>query len=185
MIWKFKTDGAINFRVSNRVMSDRLNWNNEWWCKIKETRWNFSLRTLLLPRFSSHFFLILFTSSRNQGRYATKLFFAYIFSFFSLLVFILTLRVFIIIAHITQTSTKTHTERERETEEENSKYKQLTTEHISIHKKAMQQHQRSVDRQRVALSNINHKTKHDDFYTKLERIRLSAAASSSSKSCKT
>ncbi|CAF2603776.1 unnamed protein product [Rotaria sp. Silwood2] len=43
----------------------------------------------------------------------------------------------------------------------------------------MQQHQRCVDRRRAGLMNSNNKTKYDDFYTKLERIRLSAAALSS------
>ncbi|CAF3475585.1 unnamed protein product [Rotaria socialis] len=45
----------------------------------------------------------------------------------------------------------------------------------------MQQHhhQRCVDIRRAGLMNSNNKTKFDDFYTKLERIRLSAAASSS------
>ncbi|CAF1070932.1 unnamed protein product [Rotaria sp. Silwood1] len=43
----------------------------------------------------------------------------------------------------------------------------------------MQQHQRCVDRRRAGLMNSNNKTKYDDFYTKLERIRLSTAASSS------
>ncbi|CAF1366601.1 unnamed protein product [Rotaria sordida] len=43
----------------------------------------------------------------------------------------------------------------------------------------MQQHQQCIDRRRAGLMNSNNKTKYDDFYTKLERIRLSAAASSS------
>ena len=45
----------------------------------------------------------------------------------------------------------------------------------------MQQHPPYMDRRQARLINITNKSKCDDFYTKLERIRLSAAASSSSK----
>lgn len=47
-----------------------------------------------------------------------------------------------------------------------------------------QHHQPYVDRRRSELRNNNKKTAYDDFYTKLERIRLSAAAASSSSSSK-
>jgi hypothetical protein len=44
----------------------------------------------------------------------------------------------------------------------------------------MQQHQHQyIDRRRPRLIDNTHKTRNDDFYTKLERIRLTAAASSS------
>ena len=46
----------------------------------------------------------------------------------------------------------------------------------------MQQHQQSAGRRQCGLMRNSNKTKYDDFYTKLERLRLSAAASSSSKS---
>ncbi len=56
--------------------------------------------------------------------------------------------------------------------------------HIHTHKNKMQQHQQYDDRRRAKLINTTNKTKFDDFYRKLERIRLSAAISSSSKSFK-
>ncbi|CAF1109597.1 unnamed protein product [Adineta steineri] len=43
----------------------------------------------------------------------------------------------------------------------------------------MEQHPLYMDKRRARLINITNKTKHDDFYMKLERIRSSAAASSS------
>ncbi|CAF0908136.1 unnamed protein product [Adineta steineri] len=42
-----------------------------------------------------------------------------------------------------------------------------------------QQHHHYIDRRRPRLMDSSHKTRNDDFYTKLERIRLTAAASSS------
>lgn len=46
----------------------------------------------------------------------------------------------------------------------------------------MQQHQHQyIDRQRPRLMDNSNKTRIDEFYTKLERIRLAAAASNSSK----
>ena len=49
------------------------------------------------------------------------------------------------------------------------------------HKKTMQQHQQYGEGQRSGLLISGNKARYDDFYTKLERIRLTAAASSSSK----
>lgn len=43
----------------------------------------------------------------------------------------------------------------------------------------MQQHQQYIDRRRPRFMNHSNKTTSDDFYTKLERIRSTAAASSS------
>jgi hypothetical protein len=65
---------------------------------------------------------------------------------------------------------------------ESSKCERRTTEHTHTkkNKKRMQQHQHHyIDRRRPRLIDNGHKTRNDDFYTKLERIRLTAAASSS------
>lgn len=68
-----------------------------------------------------------------------------------------------------------------------STYKRRSIEHIHEHtyrRTKMQQHQhyQYIDRRRPPrLIDNSNKTRNDDFYAKLERIRLSAAAASSSK----
>jgi hypothetical protein len=42
----------------------------------------------------------------------------------------------------------------------------------------MQHHQQYIDKRRSGLINHSNKTTYDDFYTKLERIRLSSSKSS-------
>ena len=93
---------------------------------------------------------------------------------------------FIVTFLITQTSLAEGRERE------SSKCECWTTEHTQTHaythtnthpgkNKKMQQHQHHcIDGRRPRLMDSSNKTRHDDFYTKLERVRLSAAASSSS-----
>jgi len=44
--------------------------------------------------------------------------------------------------------------------------------------KKMQHHQQYIDKRRSALMNNSNRTTYDDFYTKLERIRLSSSKSS-------
>jgi hypothetical protein len=107
-------------------------------------------------------------SSRIQGRRTTDFFFTLVFSSLSLSLY-----------HL---SSFAHRHFPLITQTERKRIVSATDERLNIYiqKKKMHHHQQYLDRRQSTLTNNSNKTTHNDFYTKLERIRLSSSSSKSS-----